>query len=77
MVHIRIKLRGHPGDVAMVGKTVVAIIADNYMFVNRDTHDPAGEYQLTGYRNVFSRRLWIPGGMVVGKYKGSCFVSEG
>ncbi len=76
LFHIRIILISHLSDVAMICETIVAIITDDDMFMDREAHHSASEYQLAGDGYIFGGRLRVPGGMIMGKYEGRGFVLD-
>ena len=59
-LHLRTIIPRHPGNVAVICKTEIAVVTDNNMFVHGDSHYPAGKHKLAGNGNIFGRRLWIP-----------------
>ena len=67
MLNQRVIFPGHLVNIALVGKTEIAIIADDNMFMNSHAHDPARKYQLPCYGDIFRGWMGISRRMIMGE----------
>lgn len=73
---MRIKFPPHLQNMSVIRKTEVAIVSDDNMLMDGDTHYLTCKHKLPCYGKIFGGWFRIPRWMVVGKNKGSGFVSD-
>ena len=67
----------HPGDVPLVSKTEITVVADNDVLMNSDVNGPACKNQATRDSHIISGGFWIAGRMIVSKNNGRSLMIKG